>query len=165
MEDWHPRPASFYASGAGPLLDIGPYYVTQLVNLLGPVVEVVALGSRPRHVREATSPGDEGERVPVEVPTTVNGALRFENGANVAIALSWDVPRHSRPPMELYGEAGTIIAPDPNGFDGAYTVLIGDEPPEIVAAGDAGRDPPGPAVIRAALRQLGQGSVRARAAP
>lgn len=119
MEGWHPNPSPFYARGGGPLLDIGPYYVTQLVNILGPVKEVTAIATRPRSRRTATAPGQAGETIDVEVPTTVNGALLFEQGANVSLSLSWDVPNHGRAPIELYGHEGSLVAPDPNGFDGA----------------------------------------------
>lgn len=122
MEAWHPNPAFFYAEGGGPLLDVGPYYVAQLVNLLGPIREVVAIGSRARDVRLASSPGRTGEIITVEVPTTINGALLFEGGANVAVSLSWDVSRHWRSPIELYGETGTLITPDPNHFTGSCRI-------------------------------------------
>lgn len=122
MESWHPNPAFFFARGGGPLLDVGPYYVTQLVNLLGPVAEVVAIGTMPRAERAITSPGRKGETISVAVPTSVAGALLFESGANVSIGFSWDIAAHKRRPIELYGTAGTMIAPDPNQFAGAVQV-------------------------------------------
>ena len=122
MESWHPDPAFFYQPGGGPLLDIGPYYVTQAVNLLGPVAEVVAIGTMPRASRTVTTPGREGQTIDVAVPTSVTGALLFESGANVSIAFSWDVQAHRRPPIELYGDAGTMQAPDPNQFGGVVRV-------------------------------------------
>lgn len=118
MEHWHPNPAFFYSRGGGPLLDIGPYMVTQLVNLLGAVKSVSAIGSMPRYARIVSSPPRAGERIEVEVPTTVNGVLRFESGADVAMTLSWDVLAHQRNAIELYGLDGTIVAPTPNNFDG-----------------------------------------------
>ncbi|MES2861434.1 MAG: Gfo/Idh/MocA family oxidoreductase [Pseudomonadota bacterium] len=125
MEAWHPNPACFYARGGGPLLDIGPYMITQLVNLLGPVRSVTAIGSAPRATRGVTSPERAGEVIAVDVPTTVNGALLFESGANVALTLSWDVVKHQRSPIELYGLSGTLTAPTPNGFDGDLMVSDG----------------------------------------
>ncbi len=155
MESWHPNPAFFYAPGGGPLLDVGPYYVTQLVNLLGPVTEVVAIGTRPRATRTVTAPGSGGESITVEVPTTVNGALLFANGANISLAMSWDVTAHGRRPIELYGAGGSLQAPDPNQFSGATRLnegndwrTIGDEPPPRKL--DA-------ATIAAALQKMGQG--------
>lgn len=118
MEGWHPDPAFFYAPGGGPLLDVGPYYLTQLVNLLGPVAEVTAIGSRPCAERTVRSAARRGEVIRVEVPTTVSGALLFASGANVSLAMSWDVQAHGRHPIELYGVKGTIQAPDPNQFGG-----------------------------------------------
>lgn len=123
MESWHPDPAFFFAEGGGPLLDVGPYYVTQLVNLLGPVAEVSAIGSMPRETRAITSPGREGETIQVQVPTTVTGSLLFAGGANVSLAMSWDVMAHGRAPIELYGEDGSIEAPDPNQFAGAPRIF------------------------------------------
>ena len=120
MEGWHPDPAFFFAAGGGPLLDIGGYYVTQLVDLLGPVAEVSALGATPRTERTAR----DGSAIPVSVPTSVAGALRFESGALVSLAMSWDVRAHRRPPIEIHGETGTLVLPDPNGFGGA--TLRGD---------------------------------------
>jgi len=118
MEAWHPDPAFFFAPGGGPLLDVGPYYVTQLVNLLGPVASVSATATTPRSERVASAPGREGQRIAVDVPTTVTGSLLFANGANVSLSVSWDVVAHTRPPIELYGDAGTLTAPDPNRFEG-----------------------------------------------
>uniref|UniRef100_UPI0035CA42BC Gfo/Idh/MocA family protein n=1 Tax=uncultured Sphingomonas sp. TaxID=158754 RepID=UPI0035CA42BC len=156
MESWHPDPASFYAPGGGPLLDVGPYYITHLVNLLGPVVEVGAIGTRPHATRTASTPGREGEVFPVAVPTTVNGALLFASGANIALAMSWDVVAHRRPAIELYGTSGTLQAPDPNQFGGATTIAdadghwttIGDAAPARTL--DAG-------TLARALQAIGQG--------
>jgi predicted dehydrogenase len=136
MESWHPDPAFFYAAGGGPLLDVGPYYITQLVNLLGPVAEVVAIGTRSRVTRNVTTPGREGETINVDVPTTINGALLFASGVTISLAMSWDVPAHSRQPIELYGSNGALQAPDPNQFGGTTRIhrdgewiAVGDEPP------------------------------------
>jgi predicted dehydrogenase len=118
MEHWHPNPAFFYDRGGGPLLDIGPYLITQLVNVLGPVETVTAIGTTPRRTRTVSSPERAGESIAVHVPTTVNGALKFENGANLALTLSWDVVHHQRAPIELYGLTGAITTPTPNTFDG-----------------------------------------------
>jgi hypothetical protein len=116
IEGWHPDPGFFYAKGGGPLLDIGPYYITQLVNLLGPVAQVTAFATIPQSERIARAPGREGQRIAVVVPTTVNGALLLANGANIALSMSWDIVAHQRPPIELYGETGTLLLSDPNHF-------------------------------------------------
>jgi predicted dehydrogenase len=118
MEHWHPNPAFFYKFGGGPIHDLGPYYVTQLVNLLGPVSRVAAEASAPFHTRTITSEPLMGQTVTVEVPTTVNGTLAFANGANVTLSHSWDVWKHRRMPLEIYGSEGSLLAPDPNFFGG-----------------------------------------------
>ncbi len=118
MEHWHPNPAFYYQHGAGPIHDMGPYYVTQLVNLLGPVSRVTAQVSTPSKTRPITSEPLAGQNIVVEVPTTVNGVLSFASGANVALSHSWDVWKHRRLPLELYGSEGSMLAPDPNFFGG-----------------------------------------------
>ena len=127
MESWHPRPAAFFAEGGGPLLDVGPYYLTQMVNLLGPVAKVAAIGVRPRAVRAfRDAEGGIGE-LPVEVPTTVQGALFFDGGPTVSVSMSWDIGPSRRPPIELHGEKGSLIAPDPNQFGGAPRLALDGE--------------------------------------
>lgn len=116
-EGWHPNPAFFYQAGGGPLLDMGPYYVTQLVNLLGPVKRVVALTTIGNPTRTITSEPLKGTKIEVEVPTTVNGVLEFAGGANVSMSASWDVWKHNRSsPIEIYGTEGTLLGVDPNFF-------------------------------------------------
>ena len=85
MEDWHPNPAFYYHRGGGSIHDMGPYYVTQLVNLLGPVTCVTAVASTARKTRAITGGPLAGQLITVEVPTTVNGVLSFASGANVAL--------------------------------------------------------------------------------
>jgi len=121
-ELWHPSPFFFYQPGGGPVLDIGCYPITQLVNCLGPVESVIAHATRPRTVRVVGSGPRAGEDIPVEVFTTVDGILAFANGASVALTASWDVWKHGRPPIELYGTEGTIQNPDPNFFGGPVNV-------------------------------------------
>jgi predicted dehydrogenase len=118
MEHWHPNPGFFYQHGGGPIHDLGPYYVTQLVNLLGPVSRVTAHVSTPSMTRAITSEPLAGQTITVEVPTTVNGVLAFANGANVSLSHSWDVWKHRRPPLEIYGSEGSMQVPDPNFFGG-----------------------------------------------
>lgn len=128
MEMWHPNPSFFFKKGGGPVLDIGCYPITQLVNVLGPVESVVAHASKGRNTRTVTSEPRQGEVIEVEVPTTVNGVLAFSNGANVAFTASWDIWKHTRQPIELYGTEGSIINPDPNFFGGTprFTERNGD---------------------------------------
>lgn len=118
MEHWHPRAAPFYARGGGPLLDIGPYHLTLLVHLLGPVAEVIALTGRALEIRR----GRSGDRINVDVPTTVEAAMRFANGALIGFSLSWDAPFPMRPIAELIGEKGMMRLADANGFAGEVDV-------------------------------------------
>jgi predicted dehydrogenase len=118
MESWHPNPTFFFKRGGGPVLDIGCYPITQLVNCIGPVASVVAHASRAQETRTVTSEPRRGEVIEVEVPTTVNGVLEFANGANVALTVSWDIWKHARLPIEIYGSAGSLLNPDPNFFGG-----------------------------------------------
>lgn len=120
MESWHPNPAFFYQRGGGPLLDVGPYYITQLINLLGPVASVTALASTGNPVR--FTPG--GDAIQVEVPTTVHGALQFANGANVSLSASWDVWQQRRDPLEIHGTEGSLLVPDPNFFGGVPLLSV-----------------------------------------
>ena len=122
MEHWHPNPEFFFKRGGGPIHDVGPYYVTQLVNLLGPITRVSAQASTASPTRTVTSEPRRGQVIEVEVPTTVNGVLSFASGANVALSASWDVWKHQRLPFEIYGTAGTMLVPDPNFFGGAPMV-------------------------------------------
>ncbi len=117
-ERWHPNPGFYYLRGGGPMLDMGPYYITDLVNLLGPVESVVGVATRARDERVATSAARDGERFLVEVATHVSGVLTFVSGAPVTIGMSFDVAKHGHAPLEIYGETGTLIVPDPNGFGG-----------------------------------------------
>ncbi|KTR08259.1 oxidoreductase [Aureimonas ureilytica] len=122
-ERWHPDPAFYYKAGGGPMLDMGPYYITDLVNLLGPVARVAGLSPEPRRQRTITSQPRNGELIDVEVPTHVAGALQFQNGAVVTMAMSFDVAGHKHLPLEVYGTDGSLIVPDPNHFGGDLSFL------------------------------------------
>ena len=118
MEHWHPNPDFFFQPGGGPILDIGPYYITNLVQLIGPVKRVAALAATPASERTITSKPRFGEKIKVTTPTTIHALMEFENGATVTFNASWDVWKHGHAPIELYGEEGTIFVPDPNFFGG-----------------------------------------------
>ena len=121
MEHWHPNPDFFFQPGAGPVLDIGPYYVTNLIQLIGPVRQVAAFAAMPATERTISSRPRAGEKIPVNTPTTIHAILEFANGAVVTLNTSWDVWSHGHAPMELYGEAGTVFVPDPNFFGGVVS--------------------------------------------
>ncbi len=106
-ERWHPAPGFYYLRGGGPMLDMGPYYITDLVQLLGPVASVMGSTARPKSERLVTSEPMNGTLIPVEVATHVAGTLEFESGAVVSIAMSFDVPKHRHAPIEIYGDKGS----------------------------------------------------------
>lgn len=117
-ESWHPNPGFYYLNGGGPLFDMGPYYITALVNMLGPVVEVVAMNSRKTDERLATSECANGQKLPVEIDTHVSAILRFESGAVITMIMSFDVQKHTNHNIEIHGTDGSLSVPDPNNFDG-----------------------------------------------
>ena len=129
MEMWHPNPDFFFLPGAGPMLDIGPYYVTNLIQLLGPVEKVAALATSASDTRTITSEPRNGETIPVKTPTNIHALLQFASGATVTVSTSWDVHAHRHANMELYGTEGSIFVPDPNFFGG--TVEIAGKDGEI----------------------------------
>jgi predicted dehydrogenase len=123
MENWHPNPAFFFKPGGGPVLDMGPYYLSTLVNLLGPVESVAATGRSGMKTRIVTAEGPmQGRRIKVEVPTTVNALLSFASGADLVFMASWDVWRTSQVPLELHGTKASLRLPDPNFFGGAIDI-------------------------------------------
>ncbi len=121
-ERWHPAPGFYYLRGGGPMLDMGPYYITDLVQLLGPVASVIGSTARPRAQRPILSEPLKGTMMPVEVSTHVAGMLEFRSGAVISIAMSFDVPKHKHTPIEIYGEKGAMLVPDPNRFGGEVAV-------------------------------------------
>jgi predicted dehydrogenase len=123
MEHWHPNPDFFFKSGGGPVLDIGPYYLTTLVNLLGPISSVQAEASSGFKERLVTASGSQsGQRIRVETPTTVLALLTFESGAVFSLMMSWDVWKHDHRPIELYGTEGSMVVPDPDTYGGPVLV-------------------------------------------
>jgi predicted dehydrogenase len=153
-EHWHPEPAAYYQAGAGPLFSLGPYYLTALVQLLGPIAEASAFHSRP--FAERTRP--DATTVPTEIETTYAAALRFATGPVATLFASYDVQARRVPNIEVYGSEATLSVPDPNLFDGPVLLGRGDvweELPvrhvtgrgrgigaaELVGALEEGRDP------------------------
>ncbi len=121
-ESWHPSPAFYYDVGGGPMLDMGPYYITALVNILGPVKRVAGITTKAFEERIATSDAASGQRIPVKTTTHLTGAIEFANGAIITMIMSFDMWKHSLPCIELYGETGSMQVPDPNGFGGSVRV-------------------------------------------
>jgi predicted dehydrogenase len=117
-ERWHPNPDFYYENGGGPMLDMGPYYITALVDFLGPVARVAGVATMMRKERVIGSEPRRGQKIPVETPTHIAGTMEFVSGAAIAIAMSFDVPKHKHKPLEVYGSTGSLLVPDPNFFDG-----------------------------------------------
>lgn len=117
-EYWHPDPAFYYDIGGGPVLDMGPYYITDLINLLGPVARVSAVAATPFKERPIRSEPKKGQMMPVHVFTHVTGTLQFRSGALVTVTFSFDVPKHAHTPIEIYGTDASMLVPDPNMFGG-----------------------------------------------
>ncbi|TFF25122.1 Gfo/Idh/MocA family oxidoreductase [Jiella endophytica] len=129
MEHWHPDPTFFFKPGGGPVFDMGPYYLSALVNLLGPVARVQATGMKAFEKRLVTTPHSQirGQEIAVEVLTSVQALLSFESGAEISFFASWDVWRHGLRPIEIHGTEGSMRVPDPNWFGGSVEIARGQE--------------------------------------
>ena len=130
-ESWHPNPAFLFQEGAGPLFDIGPYYLTALVQLFGPIASVAAIGSKSRETRVIGSGPKAGEEFAVTVPSHVSASARFESGQSATMIFSFDSPRR-RTLLEVTGADATMVLPDPNMFDGDIALQKrDDEEPKV----------------------------------
>ncbi len=121
-ESWHPSPDFFYMPGAGPIMDMGPYYFANLISLLGPVARVGALTSSADAMRTIGSGERKGQQIPVKTPSNIQAILEFHSGATISFSASWDVWSHKRNHFELYGTEGTLYVPDPNFFGGPLEI-------------------------------------------
>ncbi|MGH3490949.1 MAG: Gfo/Idh/MocA family protein [Actinopolymorphaceae bacterium] len=121
-EPWHPDPEFYYKPGGGPLLDMGPYYLSALVTLLGPVRRVNGRVSRAKQERTVGSGPKEGTSFVVDVDTHVTGVLEHESGVLTTVVTSFDVWGAKLPRIEVYGSEGTLSVPDPNTFGGDVEV-------------------------------------------
>ncbi len=121
-EGWHPDPDFFYQPGAGPLFDMGPYYLTALITLLGPVRRVTGSARITTPERVIGSAARRGQMIKVNTPTHVAGVLDFADGPVATLITSFDVWGHNLPPLEIYGTEGSLSVPDPNGFGGTVRV-------------------------------------------
>jgi predicted dehydrogenase len=124
-ERWHPDPAFYYQPGAGPMLDMGPYYVTALVSLLGPVARVASLARASFPERTITSEPRYGETISVETPTHIEALLELESGVIGSLMTTFDLwdPEHAA--VTVYGSEGSLRLPDPNTFGGPLALLRG----------------------------------------
>jgi predicted dehydrogenase len=126
-EHWHPNPSFYYKAGGGPMFDMGPYYLTALVSLLGPVQRVTGTTRITRPQRRITSQPRYGEIIDVDVPTHVAGLLDFAGGPVGMVMTTFDVQASALPWLEIYGTQGTISAPDPNTFGGPIKIRHTDD--------------------------------------
>lgn len=117
-ESWHPDPEFYYKVGGGPMFDMGPYYLTALVSLLGPVKSVTGSAKITFPERTITSAPKYGTKIEVEIPTHVAGIMDFHSGVVGTIITSFDIWSSQLPRIEIYGSEGTLIVPDPNKFGG-----------------------------------------------
>lgn len=127
VETWHPDPEFFYKPGAGPMLDMGPYYTTALIHLLGPVDSLFAMTQKSFDTRIASCKEKKGLVIQVETPTYVAGTLRFRSGATASMIMSFETLRASLPRIEIYGEKGTLTVPDPNTFGGPVKLYLPED--------------------------------------
>ena len=124
-ELWHPNPDFYYQPGGGPLFDMGPYYLTCLINMLGPIAQVNGAAGTPRSSRTIGSGPRQGKTFPVQVPTHIAALLTFANGAQITLTTSFEVWKHGANHIELYGVKGSMIVADPNQFAGEIKVSQG----------------------------------------
>ncbi len=122
-EGWHPNPEFYFEKGGGPMLDMGPYYLTALINLLGPITRVSGLTSRNKTERIVGSGDKKGKVFPVSIPTHVQGLLEFASGVTGLIVTSFDMTASHLPHIEIQGTEGALSVPDPNGFEGKVEVF------------------------------------------
>ena len=128
-EWWHPNPESFYMPGAGPLFDMGPYYLTALVHLLGPARSISGSAKIGIAERVLHSKGRVGDVVQATTPTHVSSMIDFVSGASATLVTSFDVKATRFKTIEVYGTEGTLALPDPNTFGGPLKVrsIIADD--------------------------------------
>ncbi|MCW1803996.1 Gfo/Idh/MocA family protein [Brachybacterium squillarum] len=134
-EVFHPNPGFLFAKGAGPLLDMGPYYFTTLVSLFGTVDKVAAVGLKAREERTIQVGEKAGTTFPVEVPSTISVLTQFEGGQTGTSLLSFDSPLARQGIVEIHGTEGSLVVPDPNMFEGRIAYVkpfetFGERPPE-----------------------------------
>ncbi|MES2865589.1 MAG: Gfo/Idh/MocA family oxidoreductase, partial [Actinomycetota bacterium] len=132
-ESWHPSPQFYYQPGGGPLFDMGPYYLTTLVTMFGPVVSVAGSVSTSDRRRSIGSGPLQGTPLDVAIDTHISAILFHESGVSSTVTMSFDIWQTRAPMIEIYGTAGTISVGDPNGFDDATEVWTQDAPEWRVA--------------------------------
>lgn len=137
-ERWHPAPSFYYQEGGGPLLDMGPYYLTALVHFFGPVVRVTGLGTRSERARTIETGPAAGTPIPVSVDTHISALLEHASGVTSTVTVSFEVWKTRAPLFEVFGTTGTLAVPDPNMFSEAVEVATSTNPEWEVVPDSAG---------------------------
>jgi predicted dehydrogenase len=142
-ESWHPNPDFYYQPGGGPLFDMGPYYLTALVTMLGPARSVSASATTTHRKRVITSQPLRGRKIQVRTPTHLCGLVEFAGGVAATVTMSFDVGAHHLPMLEIYGTEGSLACPDPNAFNGEVMLWTKAKPEWVKVPlshpGDVGR--------------------------
>ncbi|WP_338035529.1 Gfo/Idh/MocA family oxidoreductase [Halalkalibacter alkaliphilus] len=126
-ELWHPAPDFYYKEGGGPMLDMGPYYITAMVALLGPIKKITCLAKKTHEERTVLNSNIRSKKsIDVDVLTHYSGLMEFENGVIATVNMSFDVWFSNLPKLEIYGTEGTLMVPDPNMFGGPVKLIRGD---------------------------------------
>jgi predicted dehydrogenase len=129
-DSWHPDPAFLFAKGAGPLFDMGPYYVTTLVQIFGQARRVTATSSKSQETRVVGSGPKKGTSFPVEEPTQITALIEFASGASAVSIFSFEAAHEVTGFVEITGSKGAITLPDPNNFDGENVIFYPDQEPK-----------------------------------
>jgi predicted dehydrogenase len=125
-EHWHPHPEPFYGAGGGPMLDVGPYWITALLHLLGPATRVCASTKRFAEMRRRPTTGGDPLEIPVHVATHAAGTIDFAAGPMATVMASWEIWATRLPYLEVYGTEGTLSVPNPNSFGGTPALRRGE---------------------------------------
>lgn len=149
VETWHPDPRAFYRKGAGPIMDMAPYYLSAIVSLLGPIESIAALSAQPLEERSVYAGPLAGSRIPVETPTHYTAILKLKSGVAVNLNMSFDIYKSNLPMLEIYGDGGTLAYPDPNFGGGTPKVYRKEQYLETVW-----QDNPESRARKAAFREL-----------
>jgi predicted dehydrogenase len=152
-ESWHPAPEFLFQAGGGPVLDMGPYYLTALVQLFGPIRRVTGAGGQARKTRVIGSGPRAGTEFAVTVPTTVTALIEFARGGSAQVVLSFDSALVRTGFLEVTGSKGSAVLPDPNRFDGPTVLYTGGEPEELEPQGHAASRGTGALELARALRE------------
>jgi predicted dehydrogenase len=137
-ERWHPAPGFYYQPGGGPLYDMGPYYLTSLVHLFGPIARVSGVARRSTRERVIATGPNAGTVLPVDIDTHITALLEHQSGVSSTLTVSFEVWATRTPKFEVYGSQGTLAVPDPNDFSGSVEVFTPSSGQWVVVPESAG---------------------------